>query len=41
MKMYKQPEIEITEVKSMHVIMDGSLLPGPPVTPTDPPAWGE
>ena len=36
MKMYKRPEIEITEVRSLHVIMDGSLLPGNPINQGDP-----
>ena len=40
-KIYNQPEIEIAEVQSIYAIMDGSLLPGAPVNPTDPPAWGD
>jgi len=40
-KNYNQPEIEIAEVQSIYAIMDGSLLPGAPVTQTDPPAWGD
>lgn len=40
-KSYNQPAIEIAEVHAIHAIMDGSLLPGTPVTPGEPPAWGD
>ena len=40
-KYYNQPEMEVAEVHSIYAIMDGSLIPGAPVTPTDPPQWGD
>ena len=35
-KIYNQPVVEATQVKSTSIILAGSLLPGPPVTPDEP-----
>ena len=35
-KIYNQPVVETVQVKSASIILAGSILPGPPVGPTDP-----
>lgn len=35
-KIYNQPEVETAQVSSASIILSGSILPGPPVTPEDP-----
>ena len=40
-KLYNQPEIIVSQVEPMMLMQDVSVLAGPPVKPTDPPAWGD
>jgi len=39
--MYNKPEIIVSKVEPMMLMQDATILPGPPVKPTDPPEWGD